>query len=197
MVLPAFIYAVAWIVYPMVFLLRLSLSEGVGGAFVGFENYAKVLSSADFYDAVAATLAFAVPAVGVELVFGTVLAVAYNSVSRFERVTQTILLLPMVLSTFAVGLMFRWFFSSDLGVVNYLLGLVGISGPVWLSDPQFAMVTVVVADVWQWTPFVFVLVYAGLQTIPESLIEAATIDGASRIQRFRYIILPSCIRYWW
>lgn len=190
MVLPALLYAIAWIVYPMVFLLRLSLSEDVGGAFVGLENYVRAVTNSNFHDAVVATLAFAVPAVGLELVFGTALALAYNSMSRFERATQTILLLPMVLSTFAVGLMFRWFFSSELGVVNYLLGTIGLAEQVWLSDPQLAIVTVVVADVWQWTPFVFVLVYAGLQTIPASIIEAAKIDGASRVQRFRYIILP-------
>lgn len=190
MVLPALLYAVAWIVYPLIFLLRLSLSEGVGGAFVGFENYARVLTSPAFHDAVVATLLFAFPAVAAELVLGTALALAYNSVSRFERTIQTLLLIPMVLTTFAVGLIFRWFFSADLGVVNYLLGTVGLPELVWLSDPNLAMVTVIIADVWQWTPFVFILVYAGLQTIPESLIEAAKIDGASSVQRFRYIILP-------
>jgi multiple sugar transport system permease protein len=190
MVLPALLFAIASIVYPMVFLLRLSVSEDVGGAFVGIENYATVLTSATFHDAIVATFVFSFTAVGLELIFGTVLALAYNSVSRFERFTQTALLIPMVLTTFAVGLMFRWFFSSDLGVINYLLETVGLATPVWLSDPQLAMVTVIVADVWQWTPFVFILMYAGLQTIPESLIEAAKVDGASRIQRFRYIILP-------
>lgn len=190
MVLPAFLYAAAWIVYPMVFLFRLSLSEGVGGAFVGLENYINVILSPSFHDAVVATLLFAVPSVGLELLFGTALAMAYNSVDRFERSVQTVLLLPMVLSTFAVGLMFRWFFSSNLGIVNYLFSTIGLPEQVWLSDPELAMVTVVVADVWQWTPFVFVLVYAGLQTIPVSLIEAAKIDGATRFQRFRYIILP-------
>ena len=191
MVLPALLYAVAWIVYPMVFLFRLSLSAGVGGEFVGLSNYAGVLGDADFQAAVLTTLQYSIPAVVLELLLGTGLALAYHSYSaRFERLTQTLLLVPMVLTPLAVGLMFRWFFDSGLGVVNYLLGTVGLPQPVWLSDPTLAMVTVVVADVWQWTPFVFILVYAGRQTIPESLIEAAEIDGANRLQRFRYVVLP-------
>lgn len=190
MVVPALLYAVAWIIYPMVSLVRLSFNSGAGGTFVGLQNYVNVLSSPDFKTAFFNTLTFSVPAITLELLLGTLLALAYNSITWFKRTTQTLLLIPMVLTPLAVGLMFRWFFNTGLGIVNYVLGVVGLPQMVWLADPTLAMVTIILADVWQWTPFVFILVYAGLQTIPENLIEAAKMDGANRFQRLRYILLP-------
>ncbi|WP_157572972.1 carbohydrate ABC transporter permease [Halogranum rubrum] len=189
-VLPAFLYAVAWVLYPMVFLFRLSVFSDVGGTFVGLQNFVSVLDSVTFTNAVKNTLVFAVPAVTLKIVLGLGVAVAFDELTRDRDLVQTLLLMPMVLTPFAVGLMFRWFFDSELGIINYLLGAAGVSGPVWLSTPGVAMASVIIADVWQWTPFAFVMLYAALQSVPRDLIEAAMMDGANWFQRFRYIILP-------
>jgi multiple sugar transport system permease protein len=188
-VLPALLYAIVLAVYPLIDLLILSFT-GTSWNFVGFENYLTVLSDSSFQLVLSNTVTYVIPSTIIELVLGTLLALAFYRQFPLKSTVQTIFLLPMVLTPFAVGLMFQWFFRGSLGVINYFLESAGLQTYVWLADTQLAMIAVIIADVWQWTPFIFLMVYAGLQSVPESHIEAAKIDGAGRLQRFRYVILP-------
>jgi multiple sugar transport system permease protein len=186
--LPAVLYAVMWVIYPMLDVLVLSVQSD--GAFVGLENYIQVLTSNEFHGILVNTFVFTAPVVALEVVFGVALAVAFNAKFRFKGTLRTIMLIPLVLTPFAVGMMFRWFFSSSLGIVNYVFTSLGLPSYVWLGEPTFATIAIIVAEVWQWTPFVFLMTYTAMQNVPQNIIEAARIDGASSYQRFRYIILP-------
>jgi len=188
LLLPAVLYAAAWVIYPMIDVFTLSVQSD--GAFVGLENYRQILTSDQFHDILTNTFVFTVPVLTLEVVFGIALAVAFNAKFRFKRFWQTIVLIPLVLTPFAVGMMFRWFFSSSLGIVNYLLSSAGLSTYNWLGDPTYATIAIIVAEVWQWTPFMFLMAYTAIQSIPQNIVEASRIDGASSLQRFRYIVLP-------
>lgn len=188
LVAPAVLYAAVWVIYPMIDVLTLSVQSN--GTFVGLDNYVQILTSGEFHSILTNTFVFVVPVITLELIFGVGLAVAFNKRFRFKRVWQTILLIPLVLTPFAVGMMFRWFFSSSLGIVNYLFSTVGLSTHNWLGDPTYAMIAIIVAEVWQWTPFVFLMSYTAMQNIPQNIVEASRIDGTNSVQRFRYIVLP-------
>jgi multiple sugar transport system permease protein len=187
LVLPAVLYAAILVVIPMIDLFALSFTGRSG---FSLANYERMVTDSNFHAIIVNTFTFVVPATAIELVLGVALALAFYRDFPFKEQVQTLFLVPMVLSPFAVGMMFRWFFDSSLGIVNYLFGQVGLPRFVWLGDATLAMVSIIVADVWQWTPFVFLLAYATMKSIPESIIEAAKIDGASRWQRFRYIVVP-------
>jgi len=186
--LPAVVYAALWVIYPMLDVLVLSVQSDE--AFVGLENYIGVLTSNELYGILVNTFVFTVPVVALEVVFGVALAIAFSARFRFNGTLRTIMLIPLVLTPFAVGMMFRWFFSSSLGIVNYVFTSLGLPSYVWLGEPTFATIAIIVAEVWQWTPFVFLMTYTAMQNVPRSIIEAARIDGASSVQRFRYIVLP-------
>lgn len=188
LVLPAVLYAAVWVIYPMVDVFTLSVQSN--GTFVGLDNYVQILTSDGFHNILTNTLVFTVPVITLEVIFGVGLAVAFNTRFRFKRVWQTIMLIPLVLTPFAVGMMFRWFFSSSLGIVNYLFSTAGLSTYNWLGDPTYATIAIIVAEVWQWTPFVFLMTYTAMQNIPQNIVEASRIDGANSLQRFRYIVLP-------
>jgi len=187
LVLPAVMYAAILVVIPMIDLFALSFTGSSGFT---LEHYKRMLTDSNFHAIILNTFAFVVPSTLIELALGVGLALAFYRDFPFKDRLQTFFLIPMVLSPFAVGMMFRWFFDSSLGVVNYVLGQAGLPSYVWFGDAALAMISIVIADVWQWTPFVFLLSYATIKSIPESVIEAAKIDGANRWERFRYVVLP-------
>jgi len=106
------------------------------------------------------------------------------------RIVKTILIFPMVVTPLVTAFLFKMMYHSSLGIVNYLIGLVGIHRIVWLGTPSYALLSLVIADTWQWTPFTTLVVLAGLSSIPKEPYEAALTDGASSLQTFRYITLP-------
>ncbi|PSP93562.1 hypothetical protein BRC91_08160 [Halobacteriales archaeon QS_4_62_28] len=186
-VLPAVLYAAILVVIPMIDLFALSFTGHSG---FSLANYEQMVTDSNFHAIIVNTIMFVMPSTAIELILGVALALAFYRDFPFKERVQTLFLIPMVLSPFAVGMMFRWFFDSSLGIVNYLFGQAGLPRFVWLGDATLAMISIIIADVWQWTPFVFLLAYATMKSIPESIVEAAKIDGASRWQRFRYVVLP-------
>jgi ABC-type sugar transport system permease subunit len=195
-VVPALLLVVAVQFYPLVFSAYLSTqnwtltSSLTSQGFVGFENFAKVLRNDVFQRAVRNSAMITGSAVAIEMLLGTGLAYLAVGSSRVIRVVRTVLILPLVIAPVAAGTLWRMMLNSQMGLTNYLLSFVGIKGPDWLGNADWALVSVIIVDVWMTTPFVLLVVLAGLSSIPDELHESAALDGASRWQSFLRIDVP-------
>ena len=158
--------------------------------FVGIENYRSAFGENYFGEALWVTLKFVVCVVLLEFVIGFTIALMLNSVTRFKDVYYLILLMPLLINPVVVALIWRMFLHPELGIVNYLLGLVGIAKVNWLGDPVIAFWTVVLTDIWHQVSFMIVLLLAGLSALPKEPYEAARVDGAKAYHCFIYITLP-------
>jgi multiple sugar transport system permease protein len=170
---------------------RISLLDPWGDRFVGFGNLLALLQDGRAWNATADTLIYVVSASGIELVAGVAIALFLNRDFPGRRVVRTLLLIPLIMTPVVAGLIWRIFYDPNSGIANYLLSLIGFpDGVDWLGDPHLAMASLILVDVWQWTPFVIVIVMAALESMAREPIEAAMIDGANRWQMTRYVILP-------
>ncbi|MBW6400861.1 sugar ABC transporter permease [Roseomonas sp. HJA6] len=180
--------------YPLLRVLLLAFTDsdyGFEGAdFVGLANFAELAEGRGFRRAAWNTVAFAVMATVGEVVLGLALALLLDRAFRGRRLVTLVLLAPYVLSTIVVGAIWRAWFHYDVGFLNTALRGVGLPGVPWLFDPVLALPSIALADLWQATPFCFLILYAGLRSIPPDLHEAARIDGAGTWARFRDITLP-------
>jgi len=158
--------------------------------FVGLDNYDKLLGDTGFRDAVLHTIQYVAGYLPIVLIGGLLIALALNQRLRGLALFRTAYFLPVVTSWVVVALMWRWLLDPGTGIVNYALGLVGINGPGWYTDPDWAMASVIIASAWKDLGFVMVILLAGLQSIPEEYYEAASVDGAGRWSRFRNITIP-------
>jgi ABC-type sugar transport system permease subunit len=158
--------------------------------FVGLDNFRFILGDDAFWEALGVTARFTGAAVAIEVVLGIAVALLLDSRIPCRRFVNTVVLLPMAITPAVAGLLMRWMFESNWGLVNYFLGLVGVQGPGWTGDPVWALWSIVLADVWQNTPFVILVVYAGLQSVPVEPLEAAMVDGASRAQTLAHVVFP-------
>ena len=136
------------------------------------------------------TLVFALFSVAAEMVLGLMLALFVSRVGRGRVVYRTIFLLPVLIPGIVIGAIWKLMYNPDFGVINQLFGVAGMNGHDWLGDGKLALASVVVVDIWHWTPFVFLLMLAAIESLPEDVHEAATIDGASRWQEFRFVTFP-------
>jgi multiple sugar transport system permease protein len=157
---------------------------------IGLDNFANVFADPDFQAAVGHTLVFIAGYLPLVYAGGLVLALALNQRLRGLSFFRAAYFLPVVTSWVVVALMWKWLLNPDSGIVNFALGLLGIKGPGWWTDPAWAMPSVIIASVWKDLGFVMVILLAGLQAIPEDYYEAASVDGANRWARFRHITLP-------
>ncbi|WP_313996537.1 sugar ABC transporter permease [uncultured Paenibacillus sp.] len=163
------------------------------GSFVfnGVDNFVRAWGDTNIRAAFRNTLTFVFFSVGIEFVLGMALAVLLNRQVRGITFIRTFLLLPMMVTPVAVGLLWRWMFNTDYGLINYFAGAWFGADPVnWLGEYLYAMPVVILVDVWQWTPFVVLSLLAGLQSLSSEPFEAGNIDGANAWQIFRYITLP-------
>lgn len=157
--------------------------------FVGFENYINLINNRSFWIALRNTLTFVVVAVSIELVFGFFLALLlYNKNTIGRGFFRSTLLSPMFITPIAVGLIFRFLTNSQLGVIPNLLKEINIS--IDFFSPKLALFSIAVIDVWQWTPFMLLLLLAGLESLPEEPFEAAQVDGATGWKMVRYVTIP-------
>jgi multiple sugar transport system permease protein len=181
---------------PAIFLIYSSLHniQMFGGAsgFVGLRNFQELLTDATFLHSVLVTLAFVVIAVGIELIIGLALALALAPKTRANGVAATLLLLPFAVTPVVSAMVFKQLLDPNYGWVNYYLSKVGLLPDQmdWLANPSTAWIALVTLDVWQWTPFVALIILAGRQTLPQEVFEAASVDGSRPWQTFRYITLP-------
>src|SRR5262249_29790476 len=159
-------------------------------AFVGLDNFRFIVGDDAFWDALGVTVRFTGAAVVIEIVLGIAIALLLDSRIPCRRFVNTVVLLPMAITPAVAGLLMRWMFESNWGLVNYFLGLVGVPGPGWTGDPVWALWSIVLADAWQTTPFVILVVYARLQSVRVEPLEAAMVDGASRAQTLAHVVFP-------
>src|SRR5712691_4418866 len=196
MILPAVAVLLAVTVYPLVYSLResfyrIELTFSPTPQWVGLKNYVDALTNDPrFWPAMGRSLYLVVLGVLIELALGFGLAVVLNRLGRPRTLVTALLLVPVMIAPVAVAIEGVVIFNNSWGPLNYLLSKIGISGPVWLGDRHVALNTILLADVWQWTPFVAIILAAGLRTLPEEQYEAAAVDGANRWQLFRTMTLP-------
>lgn len=194
--LPAVLILIITQGYPLAYSAYFSLRDWTlarsphPGPFVGLDNYARAFDDTVFMGSVDTTVIFAVTATLFELVVGFSLAYLTVGEGFLWQVSRTVLIMPMVIAPVAVGTMWRMMYSARAGLINYLLSLIGIHGPDWLGDPSMALKSLVIVDVWEWSPFVMVIYAAALTSLPREPFRAATVDGASRWQIFRHITIP-------
>jgi multiple sugar transport system permease protein len=196
MVLPAVAVLLAVTIYPLVYSLResfyrLELSFSPVAQWVGLDNYVHAFTEDPrFWPAMGRSLYLVGLGVGIELVLGFGLALVLNRLGPLRTPMTALLLIPVMIAPVAVAVEGVVIFNNSWGPLNYLLSEIGINGPVWLGDRSVALNAILLADVWQWTPFVAIILAAGLRTLPEEQYEAAEVDGAGRWQLFRTMTLP-------
>lgn len=197
MIAPTVLVMLVLTAYPLIFTFFYSFTDynylkGVGKAkFVLFKNYLTLIQNDYFRQAVLNTVKFTILAVLLEMVIGLLVAVFINSLSRGQKVMRTLLLLPYLLPAVTVALSFRMMLSPNYGIANQILQSLHLPVYNWFMDTKTAFGMILLIDVWQNVPFVFLLLYASLQSVSESQYEAARIDGAGVIQQFFYVTLPN------
>ena len=198
LVAPSVLIVVLVAFYPLYETFRLSLTNarlGSTGAvrYLGLQNYETILTDSDFIDALVRTVMFTIASVGIELVAGMIVALVINSNFRGRTAMRTSMLIPWAIPTVVSALMWQWMFHDIFGIINDMLvnKLHIIDEKIaWLAGSNTAFAAMVAVDVWKTTPFMALLLLAGLQIIPTDVYEASTIDGASRSQQFWQITLP-------
>jgi len=196
MLLPAFLLLGVVVLYPIVNLVIGSFyfnhlaQPWMGQPFVGFENYARAMGDDRFWEATWHTVLYIVVTVPGAVVIGLGLALLANKPFRVQWPVRLGLLLPWALPLVFAGLIFRWFFEYDVGLVNNAIKAMGGSPQPWLTSPWLAFSAICLSIIWKSSSFVALVLLAGLQTIPKSLYEAAEVDGATTFQQFREITLP-------
>jgi multiple sugar transport system permease protein len=157
---------------------------------VGWDNFVSAFGNPRVWSSLWTTLLFAAVCVSAEMVLGIALALALEHPVRGMSVFRTLFILPMMIAPIAVGLAWRYMFDAQFGLINAVLALFGIAAKTWLADPALAFVAIVIADVWQWTPFVFIMMIAALASVDGSVVEASRIDGANWWQMTFRVKLP-------
>ena len=193
---PAVLVMAAACLYPVLSAFQLSLFDWSMGTpwssakFVGLDGFVSAFSNPRVWSSLWTTLLFAAVCVSAEMVLGIALALALEHPVRGMAIFRTLFILPMMIAPIAVGLAWRYMFDAQFGLINALLVLVGIPAQTWLADPTLAFIAIVIADVWQWTPFVFIMMIAALAGVDGSVIEASRIDGANWWQMTFRVKLP-------
>lgn len=191
--LPSLVPLLAFMVVPMIASLALTTFEWNlirPPQFVALDNFARLVTDPGFHAAVVHTGQFLIGYLPLVMVGGLALALALNQAVRGLAIFRTAYFLPVVTSWVVVALMWKWLLNPGTGIVNWTLGLIGIQGPGWWTDPAWAMASIVIASAWKDLGFVMVIFLAGLQAIPNDYYEAASVDGAGRWHRLRHVTLP-------
>jgi multiple sugar transport system permease protein len=192
---PALGYLLIFSLFPLLYSLGISFYEfdviDSNWEFVGLDHYRSLWSDSVFWAAARTTALMVGVGVVIQSVLGTALALFFHLHLHGSALVRGLLVVPMILNSVVVGLMWRALLNPDWGLVNWLLGGIGYDNPPnWLGDPAVAKWVLIFVDVWQWTPFVFIIVFARLQVLPEEIFEAAAVDGAGAWGRLTHITLP-------
>jgi multiple sugar transport system permease protein len=193
--LPAVVFIGLLMVFPILYTLYLSftnwnLTSGMEPSFVGLNSYLRVFSEPRFLHALGRTFTFTVFAVAIEVVLGVAIALILNRAFIGKSVAKLLLLLPLVATPVAVGIVFNLFYDPTIGLLNFALHALGLPQGRWVSSENTVIASLVLVDVWQWTPMITLIVLAGLAGLSEEPVEAARVDGASDWQILRYVTIP-------
>lgn len=196
---PTLILFIAVFIVPVFFVVGSSftnwnlLNPAAGIKFNGVSNYVNLFKDPNVWNALWVTFVFTVVSVPLSMIMGFALALVVDHMSRGRKLVETILLLPMMVAPVSIFLAFRFIFEPTYGIINKLLKLVGIAGPGWFASTQTALLTVIIVELWKSVPFVYLMIYASLKTLPTEPLEAAKVDGGSPWQIFRHITIP-CLK---
>jgi multiple sugar transport system permease protein len=187
---PTIAVLLALTIYPLIYAIKVSF-QTESGTFT-FSNFTRLLSDQFFLSALAHTFVYAAIALTIEFLLGLSLAMLLHGAIRGRNLFRALLLVPLMLPPVVVGVIWRLMLNSNFGALNGTLKRFGINPEAltWTASPKLAMASVIIADVWQWTPFMFLILLAGLQAIPQEPYEAALVDGSTAWQTFRYVTVP-------
>lgn len=193
--LPALLFVVLMMAFPIIYTVRLSFYEwGMSSTspptWVGLDNYITLIKDSRFWHAVKSTFYFTSVSLVVEVVLGIAIAVLLNRTFRGKNFVKTVFLLPMVATPVAMGLVWTLIYEPSIGVANIFLKALGFEPQLWLASPTQVIPSLIIIDVWQWTPMISLIIMAGLATLPHDPYEAADVDGASSWRKFISITLP-------
>ncbi|MBP9906181.1 MAG: sugar ABC transporter permease [Rhodoferax sp.] len=193
--LPAIVFIALLMVFPILYTLYLSftnwnLTSGMEPSFVGLNSYLRVFSEPRFLQALGRTFTFTLFAVAIEVVLGVAIALILNRAFVGKGIAKLLLLLPLVATPVAVGIVFNLFYDPTIGLLNFALNSLGLPQGRWVSSENSVIASLVLVDVWQWTPMITLIVLAGLAGLSEEPVEAARVDGASEWQILRYVTIP-------
>jgi len=194
--LPAVVLILLFSIFPLLFSFTLAflswdLSRLTGGVrFIGLENFITLVNDARFWNTARVTLIFVFGAVGLEYALGLGIALLLNQEIRFRRFFRVVFLMPMMLTPAAVAYAGRMLFNESMGPINHIIKLLGGPQIPWFSSPTLALPSLILLDAWEWTPFVMIVLLAGLQSLPLEVFEAARVDGASDWQTFWRVTFP-------
>jgi trehalose/maltose transport system permease protein len=193
MVLPSLLIIVVIAFFPILYGIVLSLTDSTVaafGSFVGVENYVEMFQDPDFLEGLSNTVIFTVVSVALEFILGLGIALAINRAFRGRGLVRAAILVPWAFPTVISAVMWRLMFQDRIGIIQYVASTIGIVSEPILSDRTLLLIAAILVDVWKTTPFMALLLLAGLQTIPGDVYEAARVDGANVMQRFFRITLP-------
>lgn len=195
MLAPAMLILAGLTLFPTVYMFasafqKISPDPSIPREFVGIANFTRMATDPLFLNSLKNTVVFTVSAVTAEFVLGLALALLFDKYVRRLTFLKTILMMPMMLPPIAVAITWKLIYQPQFGVLNELMFQLGLPLQAWAGDVNLAMFSIVLADVWQWTPFIFLLMLAGLASLPQEPYEAAAIDGASSWRQFWDLTLP-------
>ena len=194
LIIPTVFLLIMLTVYPLIYaviasfhVINIRTGENV---FVGFKNFIEIFKDQYFWNAFKNTIIFTGVGVTIEFTLGLILALFLSSKIVGRNIFRSLLLSPMMLPPIVVAVIFKIIYIPEFGIINWLLGLFGIRGILWEASVHTALPSLILVDIWEWTPFMFLILLAGLQSLPLEPYEAAVVDGASGSQIFRYITFP-------
>ncbi|WP_183798835.1 sugar ABC transporter permease [Rhizobium sp. BK316] len=192
-VVPALVVIAAVIVFPWVFTLWMSVNSwtlGQSVVFAGLDNYTRLLVDMRFWESLWHTALYTLLAVVAPLFLGTLAALIFDAQFPFRGLLRGVFVMPMMATPVAIALVWTMMFHPQLGVLNYLLSLIGIGPQEWIYNQNSVIPSLVLVETWQWTPLIMLIVLGGLAAVPREPYESAEIDGANAWQKFRYLTLP-------
>ena len=195
MLMPATILLVGLTLFPFIVSLILSFTDYSllrpgQTKFIFLDNYIELMKTDEFWIALRVTVVFTVLAVSAQVVLGVVFATLLHNENTNISLLRTLYLLPLAITPIAATFTFRLMFNPSLGVLNYFMKLLGLEPQAWLASPNTAMLSLIIVDTWQWTPFILLICLGGLASLPSEPFEAAKVDGASSWQIFTKITVP-------
>jgi multiple sugar transport system permease protein len=193
--LPAVLFVLLMMLFPIIYTVRISFFEWSMSAttppkWVGLSNYLALLQDNRFWHAVGSTFYFTIAALAAEVVLGVAIAVLLSRNFRGKNLVKTVFLLPMVATPVAMGLVWMLIYEPSIGIANIMLKSLGLKPLLWLASPNQVIPSLILVDVWEWTPMIALIVMAGIATLPSDPYEAADVDGASAWTKFTAITLP-------
>ena len=193
--LPAMAALIALTAFPTVYMfaaafVKFDPSAPLSSKFVGLDNFLRLFSDDKFHNALINTAVFSTIAVTLEFVLGLGFALLVDTYIRRATFIKTLLILPMMMPTIVVAIVWKLMYQPQFGVINDILTSFGLPPLLWAASVNTAMLSIIIVDIWEWTPFIFLMCLAGLASLPQEPFEAAELDGASAFQKFRDLTLP-------